>query len=274
VASDPEYKWEYNAPDNDIGPALKDLGVSIDAFDNIKFGYWHQKESKHDGHTYPATFGFYQKVFNVKGGVIVADSNFGPDYEKRFGTTAKTVPLKQYSDVVFLARQKQAGDNIKNLKYVFRHKIVNSATQSLLKAVLEKRNEKLKAWPGTKISMIESGARAILGTSNGHGVAYLLAQHKEQLGVKVIDSVTIFESDHLMSLCFWIVDEDDGCASLQLPAGPAVESRELHKSSLQLEFDLEPERLLQKTYSTWTKVLAKRFSKVADACWATFRVVV
>jgi hypothetical protein len=272
VASDPEYKWDYNAPDNDIGPALKDLGVSTDAFDNIKYGYWHQKESKHDGHTYPATFGFYQNVFNVKAGVIVADSNFGPDYEKRFGMAAETVPLKQYSDVVFLAWQKQAGDNIKNLKYVFRHKIVNPATQNILNAVLEKRNEKLQTWPGTKISMIESDARAILGTSNGHGVAYLLAQHKEQLGVKVIDSVTIFESDHLMSLCFWIVDEDDGGASLQPSTGSTVESRDLHKSALRPDSEHESDLLPQKAHSAWTKVLAKRFGKVAEACWAAFRV--
>jgi hypothetical protein len=268
VASDPEYKWEYNAPDNDIGPALKDLGVSTDAFDNIKYGYWHQQESKHDGHTYPATFGFYQNVFNVKAGVIIADSNFGPDYEKKFGTTAETVPLKQYSDVVFLAWQKQAGGNVKSLKYFFRHKIVNSATQTLLTAVLDKRGEKLKTWPGTKISMIESDARAILGTSNGHGVAYLLAQHKEQLGVKVIDSVTIFESDHLMSLCFWIVDEDDGGASLQPSTGPAVESRDLHESAL----PLEPGLLPSKPNSMWTNAIVKRFSKAAEACWAAFRV--
>jgi hypothetical protein len=273
VASDPEYKWEYNAPDNDIGPALKDLGVSTDAFDNVKYGYWHQQESKHDDHTYPATFGFYQNVFNVKGGVIIADNNFGPDYEKRFGTTAETVPLKQYSDVVFLAWQKHAGDNIKNLKYIFRLKIVNPATQTLVTAVLDKRGEKLKAWPGTKLSMIESDARAILGTSNGHGVAYLLAQHKEQLGVKVIDSVTVFDSDHLMSLCFWIVDEDDGGASLQPSTGPAVGSRELHRCSLLSESWSDSSFLPQKAYSAWMEVIAKRFSKVAGTCWAAFRVL-
>ena len=270
--SDTEYKWEYNAPDNDIGPALKDLGVSTDAFDNIKYGYWHTGESKHDGHTYPPTFGFYQNVFNVKSGVVIADSNFGPDYEKKFGTTAETVPLKQYSDVVFLAWQKQAGNNIKNLKYVFRHKIVNPATTALLTAVLEKRKEKLKTWPGTKISMIEKDAQAILGTSNGHGVAYLLAQHKEQLGVKVIDSVTIFESDHLMSLCFWIVDEDDDGASLQPSTDPAIKVRALYEISSQPEPQLGLDPLPQNAYSTWTGVLARRLGNITEACWTAFRV--
>jgi hypothetical protein len=272
VETDSEYKWEYNAPDNDIGPALKDLGVSTDAFDNIEIGYWHQKESKHDGHTYPATSGFYQNVFNAKDGVIIADSNFGPDYEKKFGNNAETVPLKQYSDVVFLAWQKHAGDRVRNLKYVFRHKIVNSATQGVLTAVLENRKEKLKVWPGTKISMIESDARAILGTSNGHGVAYMLAQHKEQLGVKVVDSVTIFESDHLMSLCFWIVDEDDGGAALQPSAGPAVGTRGLNESSLLSESGSYSGLLPRRAYSTMTGALARRLSKVAEACWAAFRV--
>jgi hypothetical protein len=116
--------------------------------------------------------------------------------------------------------------------------------------------------------MIESDARAILGTSNGHGVAYLLAQHKEQLGVKVIDSVAIFESDHLMSLCFRIVDEDDGGASLQPSTGPAVGSRDLHKSAL----PLEPGLLPSKPNSMWTNAMVKRFSKAAEACWAAFRV--
>jgi hypothetical protein len=73
-------------------------------------------------------------------------------------------------------------------------------------------------------------------------------------------------------LCFWIVDEDDGGASLQPSTGSAVESRELHERALQLESEHQPDLLPLKAYSAWTKVLARHFSKVAEACWAAFRV--
>lgn len=104
------------------------------------------------------------------------------------------------------------------------------------------------------------------GTSNGHGVAYLLGHHKEQLGVKVVDSVTIFESDHLISLCFWIVDEDDGGAALQPAAGPAVRARGLNESSTLSESGSYSGLLPREVYPTWTGALAKRLSKVAEAC--------
>lgn len=38
-------------------------------------------------------------------------------------------------------------------------------------------------------------AKAVLGTPNGNGVAWLLGQHKKQLGVKYVDQINIFGCD-------------------------------------------------------------------------------
>lgn len=43
--------------------------------------------------------------------------------------------------------------------------------------------------------MQEAAGQAILGTSNGAGCAYLVAQHKAQLGVKTITEVTLWAEE-------------------------------------------------------------------------------
>ena len=59
--------------------------------------------------------------------------------------------------------------------------------------------------------------QAILGSKNGAGCAYLVAQHKAQLGVKTITTVTLWadkereldkikEFDPMISMYFKIVD--------------------------------------------------------------------
>jgi hypothetical protein len=40
--------------------------------------------------------------------------------------------------------------------------------------------------------MTTEGGRAILGSPNGKGIGYFLSQHKDQLGVKTVESVTVF----------------------------------------------------------------------------------
>ena len=63
----------------------------------------------------------------------------------------------------------------------------------------------------------ETEAKALLGTPNGSGIAWLLIQHKRQLGWKMVDSVTLFWKDghegdlgSNPSLLFRIKDVEDG----------------------------------------------------------------
>ncbi|KAM0718204.1 hypothetical protein Q7P37_006536 [Cladosporium fusiforme] len=220
---------EIGLDSRELGDAFRDLEIpadeeedkdgdeDMDDFEDdtngIKHGFIHDKNSRVGDHSYPATEGSYEHVFNIAGGVIAAVNSHNPSTmtQPRPGTGDELVPLKQWSDVTFLSWQKYAGDGIKNLKYVFQSTIMNDDTNDVVRGILEKREEVMEAWPGLKIPMNEKDAQALLGTPNGRGVAWLLIQHKEQLGLKVPDAVSIFGTTYDLStnLCFWIVDKED-----------------------------------------------------------------
>lgn len=88
------------------------------------------------------------------------------------------------SNVYFLQWQKlAAGSNkIKNLKYFIRKNVQNPDT---LRIIDEAAGSVAKEWPGTTFSMESDEGKALLRTANGVGVAYMLIQHKPELGVKV-----------------------------------------------------------------------------------------
>jgi hypothetical protein len=187
---------------------LKALNLPAEASANIQYTYNHDKPTAVDGQFYPKTGGQYVNTFNVEGGAIIADRNLGPDHIKR--NKGKTiVPLKQYSDVVFLAWQKAAGDKTKGLKYLFRHAINNEETKTVIREVLAKRGTWGKPWPGLRIEMTEHDAWALLGTPNGRGPAWILLQHKEQPGLKSFSAITIFSVNGMFSFCFEVEELGD-----------------------------------------------------------------
>lgn len=242
----------------------------------------HNKETTHDGTVYKATKAKYQNMFNVDGGAIIAQNNHGPNSR---GPRTE-LPLKQYSDVVFLAWQKHAGKRVKNLKYVFRYYIVNTQTRSVLQSVLDKREKDSVAWPGVKISMAEADGQAVLRTPNGYGVAYLLAQHKEQLGEKVVDYVTISRANPTEGLTFsplfWIVDKAESEMAAQFSAEPetGTEKRalqlaaELFDSSKRSEEPISDPRTQPRDlsdYVTWTNTVGKRVQGATEGWWRALR---
>jgi len=197
-----------------IAKALNDeaLGISNGPNDNVLYTCEHDSTTEVDHKTYPLTGGEYGNILNVESGVIIVYMAYGPDHEgqRQFPevTGDAVVPLKQWSDVTFLMWQEHAVANIKSLRYVFVTNIVNDDSYAIIKNVLDRHKTNIRSpWPELELEMhgqYQSDARALLGTPNGRGVAYLLATHKQQLGFKVINSVTIFDADG-HCLCFKIV---------------------------------------------------------------------
>ena len=78
--------------------------------------------------------------------------------------------------------------------------------------------KELSTWPGISFDIERKEAKAILGTPNGKGVAWLLAQHRAQLGEKTVKKVTLVyvpgpePKRRNPSLVFWLEDlvEEDG----------------------------------------------------------------
>jgi hypothetical protein len=208
-----QYGWQGNGGsgielEQEYIDILKALNLPAQADANIQYTYSHDKPSSVDGQFYPKTGGQYVNTFNVEGGAIIADINLGPDHIKK--NKGKTiVPLKQYSDIVFLAWQKAAGDKTKGLKYIFRHAINNEETKVVIREVLAKRGTSGKPWRGLRIDMTDHDAWALLGTPNGRGPAWILSQHKEQLGRKSFSAITVFSVGGMFSFCFEVEELGD-----------------------------------------------------------------
>lgn len=82
----------------------------------------------------------------------------------------------------------------------------------MIARALKEAGKELEKWPGTTLDISDNGALAILGTSiqsgeahhetnkskgseNGACWGWFLAQHKKELGNKVIEKVVVFKND-------------------------------------------------------------------------------
>jgi hypothetical protein len=85
---------------------------------------------------------------------------------------------------------------VPNLRSVDRDHVVNSTTVQVVKAILSKREEWTPdgyVWhrPRYMFTPESDDFKALLGTPHGAGVAYLLIQHKEILGHRVVQRVEV-----------------------------------------------------------------------------------
>ena len=63
------------------------------------------------------------------------------------------------------------------------------ATQQVIR---QAANGDIPGWPGQRFTPADDQYMALLGTAHGKGVANLVAQHRNDLGSKNIESITIF----------------------------------------------------------------------------------
>ena len=149
------------------------------------------------------TSGFYTNHMSPKAGLIIAENNWSP-----YAMEGRHCPLEKWSDVVWLdyaATARSIGTSPAGLKYVIRGHIVNADTLSIMRAVC---GGSCPSWPGKVFDINQKPGRepdptnpqkklplninglALLGNPNGGGVAWVLINHKSQLGRKTPVSVT------------------------------------------------------------------------------------
>lgn len=285
-ASLAEYGWTQDSRphvrlDDEIIDAYRELGLSTEPTANRLVTFEHDTDTTHNGVENPMTGSEYENIFNVDGGAIVAEGNYAPDKRGIRIPPANMVPLKQYSDVVFLGWQQAAGAKVKGLKYIFRHAIMNSDTIIVLNEILARRGEQRSPlyWPGLKINMQERDAWAILGTPNGRGAAWMLLQHKAQLGLKTFSDVTIFRDRHkYFSLCFWVWDlgaqgfEIEVPPDLQAPPRAARDAGDIGKRSV-----IVPNNVTATAPTLWVgerlmRAIRMRTGGVVENFWAGLRL--
>lgn len=131
-------------------------------------------------------------MINGQGRTIIADDNQTP-------RGAGVVPdgpwpdMFHWSDVVFLLWQEYS-PSPRDLKYVIRAGVKDpDSVKWAIQAVIKSQRLFIPDYPNrVTFTMDTDLGKAILGSRNGAGVGYLLAQHKEVLGLKTIISVTLW----------------------------------------------------------------------------------
>jgi hypothetical protein len=154
----------------------------------------------------PPTHGFFMQVINPNTGVIVAHNNTSVlEAAREEKLDVKLPDLRNWSDVAYLQWKSLAAEN-SDLKCVLRYNITNHATCTIVKLINAGNDIVAKPWPGITYNTTSQEGQALLATPNGSSVAYMLVQHKKQLGHKIVDKVTVFAHNWELMLLFHIVD--------------------------------------------------------------------
>ncbi|KAH6875074.1 hypothetical protein BKA58DRAFT_334135 [Alternaria rosae] len=153
-----------------------------------------------DGQEYRCTGAHVRFGINQRGGMIIGESFESPrvEAEANWGYSPKQAELPQLqrvSDIV-MAFWLRDNPDPKNLKYYLVCNIINERTVALINAILKNHGlDKIPHWPGIVANMWDEEGPALLGSPLGGSLAYLLAQHKAELGIKHVTEVVIFRDD-------------------------------------------------------------------------------
>lgn len=98
--------------------------------------------------------------------------------------------LKFWSDVAYLQWARHATDP-SDLRYVLRISIMNTKTKAVVQHIVKDAPVNGDESYTFRTDDHRDHVAALLGTPNGAGVAWLLVQHKRQLGHRTVDEVTL-----------------------------------------------------------------------------------
>lgn len=185
---------------SNIGPlraTYEALRISKDSPPNIKVNWGHfgdTEESK-------ATGAVYTQAFNVASGVIAVswiqshDAAIA-DFKRQKSPWPWPAPeLKRWSDVTFLLWQehcRKGNVDPAGLEWVFHVNISNMETREVIFGVLGEE-EHLVPWPGRSFDIDGEEGKRLLGSPNGSGTGWLLADHAEMFQGKVTDRIVVFD---------------------------------------------------------------------------------
>lgn len=201
---------------NHLGLDATDSGLKTAVFDLHAHWTFHHKRDV------PANEAGFRNFVSHQNGLFIAAQNFGPQHRISKWKTHDPVALpdlRHWSDMAYL-QWIAPGEEAKNgeLKYVFRHEIENSDTSAVIEHIFGlgggAQDGAGLVWPpGVTFRMDEDHGKALLGTPHGSGVAWLLIQHKKQLGHKTVEKVTVLCKDeedarmrHHPNLLFYLKD--------------------------------------------------------------------
>ncbi|OAG25043.1 hypothetical protein CC77DRAFT_926292, partial [Alternaria alternata] len=156
---------------------------------------------KVNGKTYRATAASFSFSLNPKDGVIIGLNRESP---KATGKQQEPpVPddqmpeLTQFSDVAWLSWDdmvKEKNGDLKNIRYLISVLVVNRETVSVVLRASENRGWGVEDWPG---HIFEDGSPEMHAIMGKQGFAYMLIQHKAQLGNLYVSKIQVFRCETL-----------------------------------------------------------------------------
>ncbi|KAF2764001.1 hypothetical protein EJ03DRAFT_356159 [Teratosphaeria nubilosa] len=162
---------------------------------------WTMNGAEYEGTWYPACNAFYTNILNPAHGTSMATNNDGPAHVNP--PQKPLVPLRQWSDVVFLTWQhlcEVQGVDVDDIERIIRVNIVNEDTLELMLAVLQNEMGVAELTDlgdfqnGEEFLPSDDGFDVLMGTPNASGVAWFLAQHRTDVGEKEISRITLWDN--------------------------------------------------------------------------------
>ncbi|KAH5710570.1 hypothetical protein HBI20_177700 [Parastagonospora nodorum] len=151
-----------------------------------------------NGEKFGATGAWYRFGIDQKGGAIHGLSHEAPAFTAadNWGRRphANELPhLGKASDIMFFYWAR-ANPNVRNLRYYFNVYVINHETNPLIAKIIhdDPQLDDLPDWPGVKFHEGSSEFNMLLGSPVGMTLAYMILQHKAELGVKHMTDVTVF----------------------------------------------------------------------------------
>ncbi|KAF2826954.1 hypothetical protein CC86DRAFT_416728 [Ophiobolus disseminans] len=211
-----------------LSTALQALGLNpemaCDGGANFVVEHKHSEDRTFNSVNCPATHANLTQICNHTDGVLIAHSNHSATHVGVFQEPPITAfpPLSRWSDIAYLqwlttstftpSQAPVPTSSPTPIKFIFRLSIQNAATFSILNTIMaKKRRLEYPMWPGVTFDIASEEGKAIMGTPNGAGTAWLLIQRKKDLGHQRIEKVTVFYAEDVAdmwrfpSLLFWVV---------------------------------------------------------------------
>lgn len=161
----------------------------------------HTKAVTVDGAHYPPTTAYFMTMMSSELGLLIAYNNVSPAealYLEEI-VDQPTPKLERWSDAAFLQWiDSVPEDKVKGIKFVLRQTVVNDDTIEVIAHIMKQHGPfetPYPEWPGVEVEIESDDGKALLGTPNGRGIAWILAQHREALRWKIPTKITIFQPE-------------------------------------------------------------------------------
>lgn len=136
---------------------------------------------------------------NPPSGAFIFDNNYSPRYEVTKNGKGDVPDLDTLSDIAYfqwLSACQYKNKSPTTLKVVFRAGVSYKPTFDIaIQALKDEKFDQVPGWDKRAVFKMDSRpGRALLGSTHGAGIAWMLIQHKEKLGIKTITEVTVWGS--------------------------------------------------------------------------------